>query len=67
MLQLVEQNLDITKVSVERISAIKYFEAIKDDAKANIMKYNTNTYKPYIDLVVTIIISIIICQLRQAF
>ncbi len=44
MLYLVEQNLDITKVSVERISAIKYFEAIKDDAKANIMKYNTNTY-----------------------
>ena len=44
MVQLVEQNLDITKVSVERISAIKYFEAIKDEAKANIMKYNTNTY-----------------------
>ncbi len=44
MLYLVEQNLDITKVSVERISAIKYFEAIKDKAKANIMKYNTNTY-----------------------
>ena len=43
MLKLVEMDLSITKVSVDRISAIHYFESINDLAKANIMKYNTNT------------------------
>lgn len=44
MLKLVEMDLSITKVSVERISAIHYFESINDLAKARIMKYNTNTF-----------------------
>lgn len=44
MLKLIEMDLAITKVSVERISAIHYFESINDLAKAKIMKYNTNTY-----------------------
>ena len=44
MLKLVEMDLAITKVSVERISAIHYFESINDLAKAKIMKYNTNTF-----------------------
>ncbi len=44
MLQLVEMDLSIAKVSVERVSAIHYFESIEDMAKANIMKYNTNTF-----------------------
>ena len=44
MLKLVEMDLSITKVSVERISAIHYFESINDLAKAKIMKYNTNTF-----------------------
>ena len=43
MLKLVDMDMAITKVSVERISAIHYFESINDLAKANIMKYNTNT------------------------
>ena len=43
MLKLVEIDLSITKVSVDRISAIHYFESINDLAKAKIMKYNTNT------------------------
>ena len=43
MLKLVEMDLSITKVSVDRISAIHYFESINDLAKAKIMKYNTNT------------------------
>ncbi len=43
MLKLVDMDLSITKVSVERISAIHYFESINDLAKAKIMKYNTNT------------------------
>lgn len=44
MVSLVELDLDITKVSVERISAIHYFESINDLAKAKVMKYNTNTF-----------------------
>ena len=44
MLKLVDMDLSITKVSVERISAIHYFESINDLAKAKIMKYNTNTF-----------------------
>ncbi len=44
MLQLVDADLDISKVNVERVSAIKYFEGVKDDVKANVMKYNTNTF-----------------------
>ena len=44
MLKLIEMDMAITKVSVERISAIHYFESINDLAKARIMKYNTNTY-----------------------
>ena len=44
MLKLVDMDLAITKVSVERISAIHYFESINDLTKARIMKYNTNTY-----------------------
>ena len=43
MLKIVEMDLSITKVSVDRISAIHYFESINDLAKAKIMKYNTNT------------------------
>ena len=44
MVTLVEMDMAITKVSVERISAIRYFESIGDLAKAKIMKYNTNTF-----------------------
>lgn len=44
MVHLVEQDLAITKVSIERVAAIRYFESIGDIAKANIMKYNTNTH-----------------------
>ncbi|HIT10873.1 MAG TPA: nucleoside kinase [Candidatus Onthousia faecigallinarum] len=44
MVSLVEKDLAITKINIERICAIRYFESIKDYAKANIMKYNTNTF-----------------------
>lgn len=44
MLKLIEMDLSISKVSVDRISAIHYFESINDLAKAKIMKYNTNTF-----------------------
>ena len=44
MLKFVEMDLAITKVSVDRISAIHYFESINDLSKARIMKYNTNSF-----------------------
>ncbi len=44
MLSLVQMDLEITKVSIERVTAIRYFENMKDFAKAHIMKYNTNTF-----------------------
>ncbi len=44
MKKVIENDLDIVKLTIDRLEAIKYFESIKDYAKANIMKYNTNTY-----------------------
>ncbi len=44
MLSFVKMDLEITKVSIERVSAIRYFEELGDLPKANIMKYNTNTF-----------------------
>ena len=44
MSKIIQNNLDITKLTIDRIEAIKYFESIKDYTKAGIMKYNTNTY-----------------------
>ena len=44
MVSFVEKDLAITKINIERLAAIRYFESIKDYAKANIMKYNTNTF-----------------------
>lgn len=42
--QLVENDLDINRVNVERLDAINYFEKIGDYAKAGVMKYNTNSF-----------------------
>ena len=44
MQKIIDNNLDITKLTIDRIEAIKYFESIKDYTKAGVMKYNTNTY-----------------------
>lgn len=44
MNKLVENDLDITKLTIDRVEAIKYFESIKDYTKAGVLKYNTNTY-----------------------
>lgn len=44
MQKLIENNLDITRLTIDRIEAIKYFESVKDYAKAGVLKYNTNTY-----------------------
>lgn len=42
--QLVENDLDINRVNVDRLDAINYFEKIGDYAKAGVMKYNTNSF-----------------------
>lgn len=44
MQKLTENDLDITRLTIDRIEAIKYFESVKDYAKAGVLKYNTNTY-----------------------
>lgn len=44
MKKTVEKNLEITRMNVERLDAIHYFEQIGDFSKAKIMNYNTNTY-----------------------
>ena len=41
---LVEADMPITKVIIDRLEAIKYFEKINDQVKAGVMKYNTNSY-----------------------
>ena len=41
---LIEADMPITKVVIDRLEAIKYFEKINDKVKAGVMKYNTNSY-----------------------
>lgn len=44
MHELVEKDLDISEVHVERLDAISYFRQMKDESKVGVMKYNTNTF-----------------------
>lgn len=44
MHQIVNQDMEITKVNVSRIDAIDYFSRMNDFPKSGIMKYNTNTF-----------------------
>ena len=44
MKKVVVSNLPIEKVTVSRLEAIDYFKMIKDDVKADIMKYITSTH-----------------------
>lgn len=44
MQKIVDRDMDFTRLTIDRLEAIKYFESIKDYAKAGILKYNTNTY-----------------------
>lgn len=44
MLRIVASDLDITKLTIDRLEAIKYFKTINDLPKAGVMKYNTNNY-----------------------
>lgn len=44
MKELVKQNLIITKISVSRFDASKYFESKKQYDKVNVLRYISNTY-----------------------
>ena len=44
MQKIIDRNLSITKLTIDRFEAQRYFESIKDYPKAGVMKYNTNTY-----------------------
>lgn len=44
MLEIVEENRRIRKLTVSRLDAIRYFKEIRDESKAANLKYNTNTY-----------------------
>lgn len=41
---IVQADMPITNVTVDRIEAIKYFESVNNYSKAGVMKYNTNDY-----------------------
>lgn len=44
MREIIEEDRPITKVTVEKEDAISYFEEIGDTSKAEVIKYNVNTY-----------------------
>ena len=44
MREIILSDCPITRSTVDRIEAIKYFESIGDHVKANVMRYNTNSY-----------------------
>ena len=44
MNSIVNAGMPITKVTIDRIEAINYFDNMGDHTKAGVMKYNTNTY-----------------------
>ena len=42
--RIISDDMNINRVTIERLEAIDYFESIKDYTKAGVMRYNTNTY-----------------------
>ena len=44
MLEIINENRPISKLNVDRLEAIEYFNLIGDKSKEGIIKYNTNTY-----------------------
>ncbi len=44
MKDIINKDLPITKVTIDRIEAINYFKEIGDLSKAGVLKYNTNNY-----------------------
>ena len=44
MKQIIKKDMPITKITIDRIEAMKYFEEVKDNVKVNVLKYNTDNY-----------------------
>lgn len=44
MQKIVDSDMPITKMTIDRLEAIDYFEKIGEKVKAGVMRYNTNTY-----------------------
>lgn len=44
MKKIVEMDMPITKMTIDRLEAIDYFEKIGENVKAGVLRYNTNTY-----------------------
>ena len=44
MKYIIKEDMPITKLTVDRFEAINYFERISDNTKANVLRYNTNSY-----------------------
>ena len=44
MKDIIAEDKPIIKMNIDRMEAMKYFEKVGDDAKAGVMKYNTNNY-----------------------
>ena len=44
MKNIIEKDLPITKITIDRLDAIDYFEGIGDYTKAGILTYNTDSY-----------------------
>lgn len=44
MQSIIEANMPITKMTIDRMEAIDYFERMNDPVKAGVIRYNTNSY-----------------------
>lgn len=44
MKEIIEENREISRLNVDRLEAIEYFNLIGDKSKVGIIKYNTSTY-----------------------
>lgn len=44
MISIIESDMPITKVTIDRLEAMKYFKSMNDYPKAGVMKYNTDNY-----------------------
>jgi len=44
MKSIIDADMPITKVTIDRLEAMKYFQNINDFTKSGVMTYNTNTY-----------------------
>lgn len=44
MKEIIKKDMPISKATIDRLEAMKYFKEIGDEPKAGVLKYNTNNY-----------------------